>query len=142
MATVMRRLCLVVTLVAAVSGCTVDQTSGTTKLRRCPVHGTTMTPAIIHMSSGESVYVWKYMEIVAHEFPNHGGTRLQGETAAVGVTSEEELDDRKWDRFASSVRDYACPDCTMAYEEYWKTHDWNGDARRAPKEPVGPVRGR
>lgn len=48
-----------------------------------------------------------YLDDVKQRFPHHGGVILSGE--------------REYrHEFERRVRDFVCPDCTRAYEAYWK----------------------
>jgi hypothetical protein len=73
---------------------------------KCEVHGVAMTPELIRMSSGESVYVNGYWKPSQTEFPHHGIWLYQGE--------------RPYGRFSGRVRDFVCPECTAAFQKYWR----------------------
>jgi hypothetical protein len=66
-----------------------------------------MQPEWIQVSPGEIVYMIAYLDVVKQQFPHHGVAILSGE--------------REYrHEFERRVRDFVCPDCTRAYEAYWK----------------------
>ncbi len=74
---------------------------------KCEIHGSEMRAEWIQVSSGEVVYMIAYLDDVKQRFPHHGGVILSGE--------------REYrHEFERRVRDFVCPDCTRAYEAYWK----------------------
>ena len=66
-----------------------------------------MTPELIRVSSGEVTYLWYYGQIAQARFPHHGGAIFSGEREFRNT-------------FVRRIRDFVCPDCTEAYEEFWR----------------------
>lgn len=78
-----------------------------------------MAPEWISVSSGEVVYLLDYLDVVETRFPHHGGTILSGER-------------RFRQTFVRRVRDFVCPECTKAYEEYWRARARDGTPAARP----------
>jgi len=110
----MYKLLIVAATALLAVGCrSVDVASQTAQLsskpRKCEVHGREMQPEWIRVSAGEMAYVvnTRYPEALKHQFPHHGGWLLSCERNFHYA-------------FTGRVRDFVCPDCTEAFEHFWK----------------------
>lgn len=73
----------------------------------CEVHHITMEVEIIQLTTGEIGYVWgTYREPLENKFPHHGDWVYDGE--------------RAYGFGPRKVRDFVCPECTVAFHGYWK----------------------
>jgi hypothetical protein len=102
-------LLLTVALAALAAGCqTPDLTTrypGTGAV--CEVHRTAMQAEVLPVVSGEAVHRSGYLAAAQSQFPHHGIQLFQSERPSLPV-------------LARQARDYVCPQCTQAYQEYWK----------------------
>lgn len=98
---------------------------------KCEIHGAEMRPELIRVSSGEVVYLWYYHQIAQARFPHHGGSVFSGEREFRHT-------------FVRRVRDFVCPDCTEAYEEFWRKPEFRlpPDGRRTVHEASVETRSR
>jgi len=87
---------------------------------QCEVHGTVMAPEFIRVSPGETVYLRDYEQIAQTRFPHHGGVILNGESEFTYP-------------FVRRIRDFVCPDCTAAYDEFWRSPRFRTSQRGGPR---------
>jgi hypothetical protein len=108
-----RRLLLgclsIVVLGVLVAGCrTSDLTANAPGASAvCELHHAAMKPEWLPVWSGAVIYRSGYVPAARGQFPHHGIGLYQGERDSLPV-------------LARQVRVFVCPQCTQAYQEYWK----------------------